>query len=125
MSQPRPTILVVEDDPLIRDLTLDILTDAGYATNVVYHHSAVRRALAETPADLVLSDSGGVWPGDVWAALDDVRAAAGSTPVVICSGHPPARFAGYAARGFAGVVTKPFDVEQLLAALRAVLGERP
>ena len=123
MQQHRPAILLVEDDPLVRDLALDILADAGYAPSVVYHHSAVRRALAETPADLIISDSGGVWPGDLWEALDDVREAAGATPVLIFSGHPPARFAGHTERGFAGVIAKPFDVEWFLAAVRVALGE--
>jgi DNA-binding NtrC family response regulator len=125
MSQRQSTILLVEDDPLVRDLILDVLAGAGYATNVVYHHSAVRGALSEAPADLILSDSGGVWPGDVWEALDEVRVVAGATPVLIVSGHTPTRFAGYAERGFAGVVTKPFDVVAFLDAVRAAIGEMP
>ncbi len=102
MPQDQPTILLVEDDELIRDFTLTVLAEAGYTTAVVYHHDAVRGALRRTPADLILADSAGAGPGDVWPALDTVRSAAGTVPVLIFSAHNPDRFAGYARRGFAG-----------------------
>ena len=121
MPEQQPTILLVEDDPLVRELTIEALTDAGYVATAVYHPDAVPWALRETPATLILADSAGAGSGDVWPALDAVRVAAGATPVLIFSAHPPARFVGYARRGFAGVVTKPFLIDDLLTAVRAAL----
>ena len=124
MPQRQPTILLVEDDELVRDFTLTVLADAGYTTAVVYHHDAVPGALRRTPADLILADSAGAGAGDVWPALDTVRSAAGTVPVLIFSAHNPDRFAGYAKRGFAGVVAKPFTLPTLLDAVRAALLSR-
>jgi CheY-like chemotaxis protein len=121
MSQRQQTILLVEDDELIRDFTLNVLADAGYTTAVVYHPDAVPGALRRAPADLILADSSGAGLGDVWPALDAVRSAAGATPVLIFSAHNPERFAGYDLRGFVGVVSKPFTIPTLLDAVQAAL----
>jgi DNA-binding NarL/FixJ family response regulator len=67
--------------------------------------------LADTDALAATAQAGRV-------ALEQLLAAAGDTPVVICSAHDPARFVGHAARGFAGFLAKPFDLAQLGAAVR-------
>jgi DNA-binding response OmpR family regulator len=43
---------------------------------------------------------------------------------VIFSAHDTGMFADYAARGFASVIAKPFDLDEMLAAVQASLGQR-
>ncbi len=53
------------------------------------------------------------------------REAVGDTPVLIFSAHPASAFDGYAERGFAGVISKPFYLNELLATIRATLRPAP
>ncbi|HET8631098.1 MAG TPA: response regulator [Thermomicrobiales bacterium] len=122
-ARPR-ALLVVDDDPDIGALTAALLRDAGYRVTAVATEAAALAALAARRYDLVLMDplgaASGVDPGR-WAALERVRAAAGGTPTVIFTAHPPAAFAEWRARGFAGLLAKPFDCADLLAAVAAAL----
>jgi CheY-like chemotaxis protein len=68
-------------------------------------------------ADARLPGAGGV-AGDRWAAVERVRALAGAAPVVIVTAYRAEDFADYAARGFAGLLTKPFDLDELTATAR-------
>ncbi|HET8626393.1 MAG TPA: response regulator, partial [Thermomicrobiales bacterium] len=123
---PAPrTILIVEPDPDIRDLIALILRDAGYRATRAAGEAAARAALAARRYDLVLLDTLGVAnvrdPGR-WAAVGRVWAAAGGTPTMLATPYPPAAFADWRARGFAGLIAKPFDCDDLLAAVAAALG---
>ena len=121
---PAPAILVVDDDADIRAITAEVLRDAGYRAAMAATHAAAHTALRATRFALVLADTAvaGALVQEQWEALAALRAAAGAVPVVIFTAHPPARFADHAARGFAGLVTKPFDVDALLAVVRAACG---
>jgi DNA-binding response OmpR family regulator len=128
----RPAILVVEDDQDVGALLRLALTVAGYRAVLVPRHAEALVALSAARYALVLADTAGpaVRDGGVWAALDAVRAAAGDTPVVICTAHQPRVCAGYRERGFAGLLPKPFDLETLLAVARladaeAILSRAP
>ena len=115
-----PAILVVEDDPDIRAVTCEVLRESGYHVVPAATHEAAHAALAAVRVGLVLVDTvdGGAPAHDHWAALDALRAAAGAASVVIFTAHSPDRFAGHAARGFAGLLAKPFDLDELLGLVR-------
>jgi DNA-binding NtrC family response regulator len=120
-----PTILVVEDDPAIARLTGDTLGDEGYRVLTARTAAEARSLLITGRCGLVLSDAvGAVSPADAafWVGLEAIRDAAGTTPVVIFSAHRPEFFASYAERGFAGLLPKPFDIEQLVATVRRFAG---
>jgi CheY-like chemotaxis protein len=126
MPHRRASILVIDDDSAIRDLTAQTLRDEGYFAVTLTDHSEAVRYLAAFRFDLVLADSAGAGVADHWAALEKVRAAAGDTPILVFSAHDPAVFADYVERGFAGVIAKPFDLDGLLAAVCDTLaGRRP
>jgi DNA-binding response OmpR family regulator len=116
----RRTIMVVEDEPDIRELTAVALRDEGYRVVAVADHAAALAHLRAFRFGLILADSEGV-VADPWAGLQALRDAAGRSPVVIYSAHSPARFAGHAERGFARLLAKPFDLDDLLAIVRAHL----
>ena len=122
-----PTILVIEDDPSIAQLTSDTHGDEGYRVLVADTIDDACALLTACQCGLVLSDTvGGRSPADVafWGGLETIRDAAQGTPVVIFSAHSADRFAGYRERGFACLLPKPFDLDDLLATVRRFAGSR-
>ena len=102
----------------------ELLGDEGYAVATAGSLEQALAALAVTRYDLVLADAlADFAPGHgSWAAVERIRDAAGGAPVVICTAHDPARFDGFAARGFAGLIAKPFELDNLLGPVGCLLG---
>lgn len=121
-----PAILVVDDEADIRALARDALGSDGYRVMAVATYDAALSSLRGFRFALVLADTNALAATEEAgrAALAHLLAAAGNTPVVICSGHDPKLFADFAARGFAGTLPKPFDLDELLATVAAHAGPR-
>lgn len=119
-------ILLVEDDAGVGELIADILGGEGYRITVAPTERAALAALAAARYDLVLSDAlADLELGEGrWAAVGRIRAAAGPTPVVICTAHHPRHFADFAARGFSGLIRKPFDLDDLVAPVARLIACR-
>jgi DNA-binding NtrC family response regulator len=117
----RASILVIDDDLGIRDMAAEALRDEGYRAVTLVNHAEAVQYLRALRFGLILADSAGSGVADPWAALEAVKAAAGDTPVIIFSAHPPRVFAGYRERGFAGLIAKPFDLDDLLGTVKTVL----
>ena len=123
-DRPRPTILLVDDDPLVAALAQDALALEGYRVVLVHNHAQALVAIAAVRFRLVLTDTGaGAVPGSptMWADLGRIREAAGTTPTVLFSAHHPTLLAGHHERGFAGVIAKPFDLDALLETVRRLI----
>jgi CheY-like chemotaxis protein len=122
----RPTILVADDDAAIAALVREVLEGEGYRVRVAPTRAAALAALAAGRYALILTDTEGVPVADDGPAhlrsVEAVLAAAGDTPVVIFSAHAPGAFDGHRERGFAGLVSKPFDLDDLLRAVAALIG---
>ena len=114
MSQSH--ILVVDDEPDIRDLVREILEDEGYRVSVAENGETARSAFARGAPDLVLLD---IWMPDVdGITLLREWSAAGSMPcpVVVMSGHGTVETAIEATRlGAHDFVQKPISLARLLA----------
>lgn len=118
---PTPTVLVVEDDPAIREGLVDALGFEDY--RVLQAADAVRgRKLAlQSACDLVLLDL--MLPGgDGFEILKEVRRVRPELPVVILTarGRESDRVQGLRL-GADDYVVKPFSVRELLARVDAVL----
>jgi CheY-like chemotaxis protein len=121
-------ILVAEDDAAIASLAREVLREAGYLVDVAATHAAALAVLATTRYALILTDTGEVLraadePAH-WRSVETMRAAASGAPVVLFSAHAPSDFHGYRERGFAGLVSKPFDLETLVATVGALVTPR-
>ncbi len=101
-----PTILLIEDDRAIRELLEECLGGEGYAVTTATDGAAARDALAEQRPH-----------AERWAQLEAIRRAAHGAPTIICTAHRANTYADYAARGFSALLTKPFDLEALLAVI--------
>lgn len=56
MEQRKKQILLVEDDPDVRELLQTVLEQAGYAVIAVDQGATAKQALATVPCDLLISD---------------------------------------------------------------------
>ena len=115
-------ILVVDDEPALRELLVDVLTDEGYT---VLAAPDGRRALDLVPAerpDLLLLDI--MMPGlSGNGVVGRLRALPESPPVVLMSaGVVPD---GRLAPPVAVFLPKPFKLDQLFAAIASALGWGP
>lgn len=123
-------ILVVEDDRSIRELIVDILADAGYATRAValpdqagdhVYDPACRLIVADLNAPYYTSET----RDDVWeAALRDLRQPS-AIPIVVVTAHSGAAAEDAAERNVAAILLKPFQVDELLNTIEKILGGHP
>ena len=119
-----PAILVIEDHDDIRALLAELLREEGYCVLAAADHAEALVLLRAIRVALVLADPAARGADDParWDGLERLRAAAGDAPVAICTAHLPEAFADFAARGFAALLPKPFDADELLAAVRRLAG---
>ncbi|PJK11379.1 DNA-binding response regulator [Lysobacteraceae bacterium NML08-0793] len=113
-------LLLVEDDPMIGEVLLKLLTRAHYVVDWAKDGIEADTALCSTAYDLVLLDLG-LPRLDGLAVLRRLRARGDTTPVLVATARDavPDRIAGLDA-GADDYVLKPFDFDELLARLRAL-----
>jgi CheY-like chemotaxis protein len=122
-SRGKGTILVVEDEPIVRRTTLAALTQYGFEVRAA-ENGAIAVEMFQEMADqisLVLLDV--VMPvmgGE--EALGHIRRIRPDVPVVICSGHNEVESIERFNEGdVAGIIKKPYTAKQLVEQLRVVL----
>lgn len=115
-------ILVVDDEPDIRDLIADILADEGYAVEQAAHVEEARSRKREWQPDLILLD---IWmPGQDGISLLREWVSAGplDTIVVMMSGHGSIETAVEATRlGAWDFIEKPIALAKLLLTVQRAL----
>lgn len=112
-----PTILVVEDEPVIRELMAMLLEDEGFTVRQAVDGLAALEEMEHHRVDLVLSDV--MMPRlDGASLVHCLRSRGESIPIVLMS-------AVYAEVDLSGVrfLRKPEDIEHLLAIMAAALRE--
>jgi two-component system response regulator QseB len=113
-------ILLVEDDTMLGEAVRDGLRQLGYVVDWVQDGGAARAALSTTGFGSVVLDLG-LPTGDGVGVLRWLRQSSRNTPVVIVTARDSVtdRIAGLDA-GADDYLTKPFDIDELAARLRAV-----
>ena len=117
----RAHVLVVDDEPGIRELLGEILGDEGFSVSTAASGEDALEALASELFDVVLLD---VWlPGmDGIEVLRQMRAGGHRVPVVVISGHATTELAVRAIReGAADFIEKPLALERVLLTVRNTL----
>jgi DNA-binding response OmpR family regulator len=115
------TILVLDDDQVILDLLQTVLTDAGYEIVVAPSLEAVP---ADTSADIVITDLVPLKAYRRESAMEwiaSLRARFADSPLLVMTAHADA-VAEADMLGANAIMTKPFDVDVLLAKLDELLG---
>ena len=114
-------ILLIEDDAMIGKAVRQGLSLAGFAVDWVTDGRAAELALANGVYDLAVLDLG-LPKKDGMAILATLRGMGNSMPVLIASARDTVRdrIAGLEA-GADDYVLKPFDLDELVARIRALL----
>jgi DNA-binding response OmpR family regulator len=114
------SILVVDDDPIIRELLTDYLEDNQYSVMTAGSATAARELLAEHVPNVALLDIG--LPGEDGLALARFIREQYDIGIIIVSGAGDTvdRIVGLEV-GADDYVSKPFDLRELRARLKSVL----
>lgn len=114
-------ILLIEDDAMIGKAVRSGLADAGFVVDWVTDGRAAELALANDVYDLAVLDLG-LPKKDGMAILASMRSMGNAMPVLIASARDAVRdrIAGLEA-GADDYVLKPFDLDELVARVRALL----
>ncbi len=116
-SNPTPTVLIVEDEPRMRDLLLEVLPDMGYQPSGVKTAEEGMTVLQRQPTDIVMLDLNlPVMDGMVF--LDRFRQRWKQTPVIIMTGFGDLASAQNAIRHrVVDFLTKPCHLGEIEEAL--------
>ena len=121
MSGAGARILMVDDDPGIRDVVSDFLGRHGYKVETAADAAEMDRALERGPVDLIVLDI--MMPGeDGLAVCRRLTGAEAAPPIIMLSamGEETDRIVGLEL-GADDYLAKPFNPRELLARVRAVL----
>jgi excisionase family DNA binding protein len=116
-----PLVLVVDDDPSLREFVRLNLELEGYSVREAGSAEEALSAIDDQAPALVLLDV--VMPGvDGWQMLQRMQERYGSIPVIMFSGKVDESTPGDAERrGARGFVGKPFDPQQLIERAKALV----
>ena len=118
-SQPnteRAHIMLVDDDPLIRDVFGEALQDLGFAVTLVNSHDhAITLLTTQPPPNLLITDVD-LGPGKSGLDLvDHTQSILPTLPILLISGHHTPH------TPTTPILAKPFRLPDLLAAIRPLL----
>jgi excisionase family DNA binding protein len=116
-----PLVLVVDDDPHVREFVRINLELEGYSVREAGSARDGLEALEEQPPELILLDV--MMPEmDGWEMLRRAQERHGAVPVIMFSGKVDDRAADDAeSRGAQGFIGKPFDPQQLIESTKQLL----
>ena len=117
----RGRLLVVDDDPDVRDSLGRALRLAGYTVSTVVNGADALASVTRSPVDLIVLDM--LMPVlDGWHFLQRLRKLPLQPPVIVTTGTILTR-EWARDHGCQGLLRKPIETDQLLAEVRLCLGE--
>jgi DNA-binding response OmpR family regulator len=125
MSKEKPRILLAEDDMNLGMLLVDYLENEGFEVKLCKDGEVALKAFKSTPFDLCLLDV--MMPKmDGFALAEEIRAADKKIPVLFITAKSlkEDKLKGYDL-GADDYITKPFDEEELLWKIKAVIRRIP
>lgn len=123
-------VLVVEDDVTLSELVSEVLTDAGYRPLVISDHALIADTVERWHPRCVLLDGELPTTGASrsWRDAAALHRANPDLPVILLTGDTAALAEARLARSyrsrsaaFAGIIGKPFDIEELLAVVKGAV----
>jgi len=124
MTDPKPRILVVDDEPQLTRVLLRSLTSKGYDVRVAGDGEFALQTFHDWPASLVITDL--AMPNMGGLELCRKLRQTSEVPIIVLSvrGEEKTKVEALDA-GADDYVTKPFGMDELLARIRAALRRQP
>lgn len=120
------TILVADDEPLIRQLMRNILTRAGYTVVLAENGDKVLELCRQRGDDFDLIVLDGVMPQrSGLETLEELNRWMPDIPVLLCSGFANDQPAAARYPQLRGLLQKPYRIEELPLTVRRILDEHP
>lgn len=117
-------VLVVDDEPSVRGLFVDVLRKAGAAVTSSGVATEAVALIDLQPPDVVITDLRMPEHDGIWL-LGQLKARIPAVPVIVVSGHiEPASRDHLLALGFADVLTKPLPLSDLTTIVARVVHRR-
>ena len=118
-------ILIVDDEPAVREVIASVLADEGYAVQMAPDGRIALDLIASAPPDLLITDL--IMPHvDGWAVLAHAREHDPALPVILMSAvGPPISRRAPSVSDHIDFLTKPFAIEELLAIVVRRIGHPP
>lgn len=123
-TEARKWVLVVDDDPTVRTLFVDILQEAGYRVVGAEDGYVAEDLIRDLFPDLILLDLH-MPRGSGFSLLNNMRKHPRwqAIPIVIVSGYlDQVKLLDQAGLTVVGRIGKPVDIDRLLALVRETLG---
>ena len=119
-----PRILIIDDEPAVRDVLQTMLEESGYSVEVAAEGEEGIRRHRESPADLVITDLH--MPGkDGLATLKELREDGAAVKIIAMSGADTymveRNLDSSRINGADGTLQKPFELRDLLSAIENLL----
>jgi two-component system, OmpR family, phosphate regulon response regulator OmpR len=124
MRRMNQHVLMVDDDPVVRDLVREYLQNHGFAVSVLHDGASLKRRIELERTAMIVLDV--MMPGkDGISALRELRNAGEDIPVILLTARSDVidRVIGLEL-GADDYLSKPFDPRELLARIRSVLRRR-
>ena len=122
-DRPRRTILLVEDEPFVREATRSILEHAGFVVLSTEGAQEAMKAYEECMGgiDLVMTDM--VLPGRSGQQLgQDLRERSPQVVVLVTSGYPNPEYEAEAPESRTYFLAKPYSRRTLIEKIEQILG---
>lgn len=117
-SASQNDIVVADDEPAIAECIAEMLREEGYSVRVFHDGASALVAIEERRPLLALLDiTMPVMSGD--EVLEVLQQSRIDVPVIVMSAAT--RLVGFLERGAAAVIAKPFDIDQLLHCVDALI----
>lgn len=117
----RPKILLVDDDPAIREMLGRILSQEGYAVLPAANGQEALELAAASEVDLLLLDLN-LPVRNGWETFEQITTEHPLLPIIIITARPNQLFPALAA-GAGALMEKPLDFSKLLQTIRGLLEE--
>ena len=116
-------IMIIEDEPSVRDELASLLKDEGYESVVVVDFGEIKKQVEKTSPDLILLDMG--LPGCDGLTLCEKLRRVGDIPIIFVTGRDSVgdELSAFCLGGD-DYITKPYHIPLLLAHIKAVLRRR-
>jgi len=124
MSEPKPSLLIVDDEQVVRDSLVHWFTEEGYRVEAAATAAEALARLASGDVDLIIADIR--MPGmDGLELLERIQSEQLDAAVIIMTGYASVESAVRALKhGAFDYITKPFDPDDLSVAVRNALEQQ-